>query len=108
MSDIQKEYIEVKGSSYTVVGSFAFLGTGTDTPTKFVVTGSREDSSGVVYCRIWDGTNGKEIAILSFTPKSKATYETTSFSNLPAALATFEFQVRETGSTARIHSMGLL
>ena len=85
IGDIQakpNDYIEKSGDTYEVVGSFEFRGTSEDMPSRISLTAARNGTSGTAYCRLWDVTNNKQIAVISFTAKEKSVYNTTSFTVL--------------------------
>lgn len=103
-------YIEKNTTSPAAVGNFTFDGTNVATPKKFVITGSRDGSSGTATARLQDVTNANTIAQIDFTAAAITSYTDTTLTNLPASSAIFEVQLFKSAggaSKVRLHSARL-
>lgn len=90
------DYVEATGQLYEVLASYEYPGTDIATPNSASFVLSRSSGTGTSDVRIFDFTNGLEIALVNYAPNGKATYVDVSLTNLPSAGAIFEIQARKT------------
>lgn len=104
-----KDYVEVNSSSYVLVATFIYRGTGIWTPATVLAGLSRKAGAGTSYLRIYDADNNEVILEHQFTAVARTLYEITSLSNLPTENAFFEVQLRTTSAAgaSRLHALGL-
>jgi len=102
------DYSEISSTSYAVVASFIFQGTTVHLPTFFKAIVSASGASSNNDVRLFDYTNGLEIAAINYTNQAKIVVTSGALSNLPVNPAIFEVQVRKNSTAkARIHFLGL-
>jgi len=104
-------YIEVSATSMTAVCNFSFPGTATVTPGACKLCVSRAGITGTSSARIYDVTNGQEIATFSWSASGLAVVTDATLTNLPAGEAVLELQVQKNNgpaSNSRVHSVRLV
>jgi len=109
-----KDYVEVQTTTYEVIASFIFPGTGIATPEDFKCITSLSaavTADGRGYLRVYDLTNAQVIAEMrSDTVTGKAINSTSTIANLPASEAIFEIQAHKSSvgvGKLRIHYSSL-
>ena len=103
-----QDYEEEESTSWVVLASFVFPGSDILNATLFEIVASRNGSTGLSACRLFDFTNNNEIAYIEWSSENKAKYSDNTLSNLPQSSAIFEVQVkRVTGSKTRFHASTL-
>ena len=110
MSDHQsRDYVANGDRTWVSIRSFVFDGTNLWTPKKFAVISSRAGKSTTGYARLFDYTNGLEIAQIAWTAEDKQIYINSNLQNLPTGEAIIEFQTKtaKNGRDIRTHYMAL-
>lgn len=97
--------LNIDDTSWEIMRSFRFPGTGVVTPSVFRCIVSRTGTTQQVDVRLYDFTNAQVIAEITVTATGKAIYSDTSLQNLPASEAIFEVQAMKSAVQA---SSGLM
>jgi hypothetical protein len=107
LRDNSADFFQVSSTTWTVAATFPFPGTDVVVPTVFSIVGSRDGTTDLAECRLYDATNTNEICYLSWSADVKAIYSNTSLANIPTSEAMFEVQIKKSSNPAsksRIHS----
>ncbi len=107
LRESSKDYFEVSSTTWVVAATFPFPGTDSVVPSKFSIVGSRDGTTDLSECRLYDTTNTTEILYMSWSSEAKTIYSSTDLSNLSPNEAMLEVQIKKTSNPAsktRIHS----
>lgn len=96
-----KDYYETKSAVWARVSSFIFFAG--FVPEVWKVLASRAGSNGLAEYRLWDVTNGQQLAYLSKVSDTREILTDSTLENLPTGDAVVEIQVKKDGSKSRIH-----
>jgi len=102
-----KDYFETSDTNWVVALSIPYPGTDLFASEEFMIIGSRDNTTGIANCRLYDYTNSNEVCSIDWIPSTKNLYTTTSFINMPTGSAILEVQIKKdspSASKARIHS----
>ena len=110
MSDHQsRDYVANANRTWVTIRSFIYDGTNLWIPEKFAIIASRAGQVTTGYARLFDYTNGNEIAQIEWTDELKSVYINSTLQNLPQGQAIFELQTKTSnnGREIRSHYMAL-
>ena len=96
-------YVEANVASWTTAVAFAYAGSDEFPVGEFIAITSRSAAGGSCDVRLYDVTNGNQIAIINYTEATQEIQSTTTITNLPTGRAIFEIQHRKNdGGKSRV------